>query len=61
MDLMLKDTPITWTLPMLRRFKKAYRQAVTNHKTEFKFDDHDFLVGYAAYLIEYLEQQFAKV
>jgi hypothetical protein len=52
---------VEWTLPMLRRFKKSYRAAVTSGADTFIFDKHEFVVGYAAYLIQYLEQQFAKV
>lgn len=46
---------IAWTRPMLQRFKKAY-QACQGDR--FMFDGHEFVKGYAKYLIEYLEMQF---
>jgi hypothetical protein len=48
------DTHITisWTRPMLTRFKAAYKAATTD---TFTFDGHEFVRGYAKYLIEYLE------
>jgi hypothetical protein len=47
---------ITWDRQMLDRFKIAYQQAVQSQRETFFFDGHEFLVGYAKYLIEYLEQ-----
>ncbi len=53
-------TKIKWTRPMLERFKKEYQlQHDLNHK-QFTFDGNQFLVGYAKYLIEYLEEVLGK-
>ena len=51
---------IDWTLPMLRRFKKAYGRAVADKKDSFVFDGNEFVTDYAKYLIEYLDKEFAK-
>ena len=48
-------TVVTWTRPMLRRFKLAYANALFENQTEFTFEDNVFVVGYAKYLILYLE------
>ena len=48
-------TVITWTRPMLQRFKVAHANALCEDKTEFTFDGNEFVVGYAKYLIQYLE------
>lgn len=39
----------------LKRLKVAYKQAVDAGQDQFTFDGHEFVVGYAKYLIEYLE------
>lgn len=52
---------ITWTQPMLERFKRTYDAAVEtrfSYNDTFEFDGHTFVVGYAKYLIEYLESRF---
>ena len=55
---------IQWTRPMLKRFKKAFAQAVIEQNTKegvFNFDGREFLIAYAAYLIEHLDHHvFAK-
>lgn len=40
---------------MLKRFKKAFKQAQVNQKEQFTFDGNEYLVSYAKYLIEYLD------
>lgn len=52
-------TEIKWTLPMFKRFKKAYAEAVEARQVQFVFDGHDFLVSYSKYLIEYLDGKFS--
>lgn len=42
---------------MLERFKQAYELAAVQGKDTFVFDNNEFVVGYAKYLIEYLESQ----
>jgi hypothetical protein len=49
---------ITWTQPMRARFKLAYRQAVNTKAETFLFDGNEFVVGYAKYLIQYLDKLF---
>jgi hypothetical protein len=49
---------ITWTPAMLARFKKAYDKAVAEKADTFMFDGNEFVVGYAKYLIEYLNGVF---
>lgn len=52
---------INWTRPMLERFKVAYAEAAKAGKDAvFNFDGHDFVVGYAKYLIEYLDGNLQK-
>jgi len=48
---------VAWTLPMLKRFKVAYQEAAAAKADTFMFDGNEFVVGYAKYLIEYLETQ----
>lgn len=54
---------ITWTPAMAKRLKTAYAEACkTKTKDEtFMFDGHEFVLGYAKYLIEYLEMQFGEL
>lgn len=46
---------VSFSRPKLARFKVAYARAVKENKADFTFDGHDYLVGYAKYLIQYLE------
>ena len=48
---------INWTRPMLDRFRRAYLKATADHAETFMFEDSEFLVAYARYLIQYLETQ----
>jgi hypothetical protein len=48
---------INWTPEKLAQFKKAY-QLHADPKATFVFEDKEFVVAYAKYLIEYLEGQF---
>lgn len=49
---------INWTRPMLGRFRVSYNAAVKAGVSVFKFDDNEFVTGYAKYLIEHLDNQF---
>jgi adenylyl- and sulfurtransferase ThiI len=40
------------------RFRKRYESAVRDGEEMFKFEGKDFLVGYAKYVLEYLEGKF---
>lgn len=48
---------INWTAPMLKRFKAAYSKVEKTHKRTdtFSFEGNLFVLGYAKYLIEYLD------
>lgn len=52
---------IEWTRPKLREFKRAFEEARDAQRDPtddtFEFDGHLFVLGYAKYLIEYLEVQ----
>jgi hypothetical protein len=41
---------------MLQRFKVAHQAAVSTKADTFVFDGYEFVVGYAGYLIEYLNE-----
>lgn len=56
----MTQVTITWTRPMMSRFREAYNEARDARKTEFKFDGHDFLTDYAHYLLEYLTMKFGE-
>lgn len=43
-----------------KELKKAYINATTEKKDIFEIDGHQFVVGYAKYLIEHLENQKVK-
>lgn len=44
----------------LSKLKKQYKSAKDGGKDTFMFEGHELDVGYAKYLIEYLETQFGK-
>ena len=48
---------IMWSPPKLKKFKRAYKAAVGTKADTFNFEGDEFVVGYAKYLIEYLETQ----
>lgn len=48
-------TTITWDRDLLEKFRTAYTRAVNAGHDEFTFQDHVVVVGYAKYLIEYLD------
>ena len=53
---------IEWTEEKLKEFKKLYEEHKGDgywrpiEKEVFSFEEHEFYVGYAKYLIEYLER-----
>lgn len=57
---MEKSRTINWTPEKLAKFRTAYSDAVAANVDVFTFDDNEFLVGYAKYLIEYLAMEFNK-
>jgi hypothetical protein len=50
-------TTITWDHALLEKFRRAYTRAVKAGHGEFTFQDNVVLVGYAKYLIEYLDKR----
>jgi hypothetical protein len=49
---------IKFTSNKLKQLKIVYEKAIENKKETFIFEKNEYLVGYAKYLIEYLENQF---
>ena len=50
---------VNWTKDKLERFRKAYVAAKDGgNDAIFKFEGYEFVVGYAKYLIEYLDGRF---
>lgn len=54
------DTVIQWDRSKLRRFKRAIAVASARGIDPFTWQGHDFVLGYAKYLAQYLEQVFAQ-
>jgi len=61
-------TTVTWDKSKFKRFKKVFQQYLVNGEllpnekdSVFEFEGNDFVVGYAKYLIEYLEPKFKGV
>jgi|WetSurSiteA1Bulk_404760.scaffolds.fasta_scaffold05678_4 hypothetical protein len=52
---------IAWTPGTLKRLKAAVEKAKAEGVEVFVFEDKEFFVPYAKYLIEYLEGEFFKV
>jgi len=52
-------TTITWDRDLLEKFRKLYTRAVNAGHDEFTFQDHVIVVGYAKYLIEYLDTRLS--
>jgi hypothetical protein len=55
------NSTITWTPKLLAHFKPVYQRALeeSGRDGKFIFRDHEFHVGFAGYLIEYLEGQWS--
>ena len=52
------DSPVVidWGVPdRFKRFKAEYEKQRAAGNAEFTFDGHQFVTGYAKYLIEYLK------
>jgi hypothetical protein len=52
---------IDFTPEKLKKFKKAYQRAVDKKSDIFIFDGSEFVVGYAKYVIEYLDSKLCTV
>lgn len=51
---------ILWTKPKLKKLKKALSIAIKEQMSKegtFEFEGHTFLIAYACYLVEFLEQK----
>jgi hypothetical protein len=46
---------INFDAAKVERFRKRYERAVREGEEVFKFEGKDILVGYAKYVLEYLE------
>ena len=53
---MTKDT-IQFDSKLLKELKREYQKAVDENLESFMFHGHEFVTGYAKYLIEYLEME----
>ena len=49
---------INWNRARLSRFREAYKAALDSKQETFVFEGHDFVIGYAKYLIEFLDDEF---
>jgi hypothetical protein len=54
----MAEPRITFTAGRLIEFKTAYHTAVAAGRETFSFDGNLYDIGYAKYLIEYLEDRF---
>lgn len=56
----MADPVINWTPEKLKRFKAAHLRAGQELGPQgvFTFEGHEFLVSYAKYLIEFLDEKF---
>ena len=54
---MSEPKEIVWDRAKLERFRHAYHMATKLPRVDdvFQFDGHDFVVGYAKHLIDYLD------
>ena len=53
----MQEQKIQWTESKLNRFKVTFSKAVKEEQPSFRFDGHEFVTGYARYLIAYLSTQ----
>jgi len=49
----------TFTHEGFTRFKSAFTQAVQHQQTEFKFGGCVWVIGFARYVVEYLDGKFS--
>lgn len=52
----IKNSPrwVNFDKPTFKRFKETYQKAIDSKKDTFTFENHEYLVGYAKYVIEYI-------
>lgn len=57
----MNDRPkIVFDIPKRDRLRKAYSDAVEQKLDQFTFEGHEYVTGYAKYLLEYLDMQFGN-
>ena len=56
----IETAVITWTPEKLARLRAAFATATAEGRETFRIDGNVLVVGYAKYLIQHLDNQFAK-
>jgi hypothetical protein len=51
---------VSWSREDLKNLKAAYEKAKEGKQKQFKFRDIDLMIGYAKYLIEFLDDEFKR-
>jgi hypothetical protein len=54
------STMINWTPAKLERFREVYSKAAATPDVPFTFEGHQFIVGYAKFLIQYLDMEWER-
>ncbi len=57
----MANPTMTFDLARLERFRQARNEARAADQDSFEFDGHPFLVRYADYLIEYLDDNIRRI
>ena len=57
----MANQTMTFDLARLERFRQARNEARAADQDSFEFDGHPFLVRYADYLIEYLDDNIRRI
>ena len=57
----MANQTMTFDLARLERFRQARNEAQAANQDSFEFDGHPFLVRYADYLIEYLDDNIRRI
>ena len=57
----MANPTMTFDLARLERFRQARNEARAADQDRFEFDGHPFLVKYADYLIEYLDDNIRRI
>ena len=59
---MAKQPMVMFDIPRRERLRKAYQQAVDDGEEQFEFEDvpTPILVGYAKYLLQWLDNELGK-
>ena len=57
----MANPTMTFDPARLERFRQARNEAQAANQDSFEFDGHPFLVRYADYLIEYLDDNIRRI